>query len=123
VPYCVLCKMRKVTSPRYPNFLHSERNFCRTDMLARPDSLRLQVGGVSRFHRSWRRANDMPYSACHSIGNRDRKLGCQFDLVNNMIRFIRVRLSHSFVWVESLERFDFPMKIEMVFLGVSNLAT
>jgi hypothetical protein len=25
VPYCILCKMRRVTSPCYWNFLHSER--------------------------------------------------------------------------------------------------
>jgi hypothetical protein len=44
VPYCVLCKMRRVTSPRYRNFLHSERNFCPKDMPARPDSL---IDGLS----------------------------------------------------------------------------
>jgi hypothetical protein len=38
VPYCVLCRMRRVTSPRYPNVLQRE-HFCPTDMLKQPDSL------------------------------------------------------------------------------------
>jgi hypothetical protein len=36
VPYCILCKMQRVTSQRYRKFLHSGENFCPTDMLARP---------------------------------------------------------------------------------------
>ena len=31
MPYCILCKMQGVTSPRYRNFLHYRENFCPTD--------------------------------------------------------------------------------------------
>jgi hypothetical protein len=31
MPYCILCKMRRVTSPHYRNFLHYRENFCPTD--------------------------------------------------------------------------------------------
>ena len=31
MPYCILCKMRRVTSPHYGNFLHGTENFCPTD--------------------------------------------------------------------------------------------
>jgi hypothetical protein len=31
VPYRTLCKMRRVTSPHYWNFLHGRENFCPTD--------------------------------------------------------------------------------------------
>jgi hypothetical protein len=36
MPYRILCKMQRVTSPRYRNFLHCTENFCPTDVLADP---------------------------------------------------------------------------------------
>jgi hypothetical protein len=36
MPYFILCKMQRVTSLCYWNFLHGGENFCPTDVLARP---------------------------------------------------------------------------------------
>ena len=35
MPYCILCKIQGVTSPRYRNFLHYRENFCPTDRCLR----------------------------------------------------------------------------------------
>jgi hypothetical protein len=39
-----------------------------------------------------------------------------------MVRFIRVRLDYSFVWVALLELDDFPLKISKVFFSPCDLA-
>jgi len=36
MPYCILCKIQGVTSPRYRNFLHYRENFCPKGVPARP---------------------------------------------------------------------------------------
>lgn len=43
MPYCILCKMQRVTSPRYRNFLHCRENFCPTDEACATDSRRIDA--------------------------------------------------------------------------------